>query len=358
MKRPESNNYFCALAAGAFFSLCSVANASNIYDYAEVPADTAVYRTESLESEPVFTEGGEKGILGFLERNVKYPKHAMESGKTGRVLINFVIEKDGSVTNIRPINDADPELTQEALRVARSMPKWIPGKKNGEPVRVEYTLPFTFKLNGGKQANFPGPFPGHKRNMAIFGNYAKKKDFDGKDMYIFGLKNYLHQDIKITINNKLNTKDDGLESTISMFVLGSEGNMEDAIKEFRGKYTAVKVEATQKSREVDIKEYLAKDGIVCVEYAQISQKDPSVIISPLYVIYDCNNKKVVSLSDLVSPAVVTYLGQQGVDASSCTNIRVDGKTFLVPTPKTVITLDGEKLKANMTELGLSILGIQ
>ena len=87
--------------------------------------------------------------MQFLSSNVKYPKEAYEKNVQGRVIASFVVEKDGSITEAVIRKSIDPLLDAEALRVIGSMPNWMPGMQNGEAVRVKYTVPITFKLQGG-----------------------------------------------------------------------------------------------------------------------------------------------------------------------------------------------------------------
>ena len=101
-----------------------------------------------VEQMPQFP-GGPAALMQFLSSNVKYPKEAFEQGIQGRVIANFVVEKDGSITEAKIVKSVSPELDAEALRVIGSMPNWMPGMQNGEPVRVKYTVPITFRLQGG-----------------------------------------------------------------------------------------------------------------------------------------------------------------------------------------------------------------
>ena len=101
-----------------------------------------------VEQMPQFP-GGPAALMQFLSSNVKYPKEAFEQGIQGRVIANFVVEKDGSITEARIVKSVDPLLDAEALRVVGTMPNWAPGTQNGEPVRVKYTVPITFRLQGG-----------------------------------------------------------------------------------------------------------------------------------------------------------------------------------------------------------------
>jgi protein TonB len=84
--------------------------------------------------------------MQYLSSNIKYPVVAEENGVQGRVVCTFVVERDGSITDVRVIRSVDPSLDKEAVRVVKSMPKWIPGKQNGSAVRVKYTVPVTFRL--------------------------------------------------------------------------------------------------------------------------------------------------------------------------------------------------------------------
>jgi protein TonB len=85
-------------------------------------------------------------MLSWISQNIRYPVAAQRNGVHGRVLVSFVVEKNGSVSDVRVLRSADPSLDNEAVRVVRAMPRWSPGKQNGQPVRVKYTLPVTFKL--------------------------------------------------------------------------------------------------------------------------------------------------------------------------------------------------------------------
>lgn len=91
--------------------------------------------------------GGQIAMLKYIMENMKYPEQAMKEGIQGRVAVRFIVEKDGSISNVRPIHSVHPLLNKEAVRVVESMPKWTPGKQNGKPVRVRYNLPVMFKLN-------------------------------------------------------------------------------------------------------------------------------------------------------------------------------------------------------------------
>lgn len=110
------------------------------------PADTTknvVY--DVTETMPQFP-GGQGVMMKYLAANIKYPASAVKAKKQGRVIIAFVIQKDGSVTNARIVKSVDPELDAEALRIVKAMPNWTPGTQDGKPVNVRYTIPVVFSL--------------------------------------------------------------------------------------------------------------------------------------------------------------------------------------------------------------------
>ena len=93
--------------------------------------------------------GGVGKLMEYVSMNVRYPKEAESKSIQGRVVTTFVIEKDGSIEDAEVIKSVDPALDAEALRVVKAMPKWTPGKQEGKPIRVKYTMPITFALQGG-----------------------------------------------------------------------------------------------------------------------------------------------------------------------------------------------------------------
>ena len=99
-----------------------------------------------VESMPEFP-GGQQALFKYLSENVKYPVIAQENGIQGRVICQFVVNKDGSIVDVEVVRSGgDPSLDKEAVRVNKSMPKWKPGKQRGKAVRVKYTVPVNFKL--------------------------------------------------------------------------------------------------------------------------------------------------------------------------------------------------------------------
>lgn len=97
------------------------------------------------ETMPQFP-GGREVLLKYLAANIKYPASAVKAKKQGRVIVTFIVQKDGSITHAKIAKSIDPELDAEALRVVKGMPKWTPGTQNGKPVNVKYTVPVKFSL--------------------------------------------------------------------------------------------------------------------------------------------------------------------------------------------------------------------
>lgn len=113
----------------------------------EAPADSTAKEEVFMVAEqmPEYP-GGMKEMLKFLQENVKYPENAMKNNVQGRVIVQFVVEKDGTPTEFKVLHSVDPDLDAEALRVMKAMPKWKPGMQKGQVVRVKFTVPVSFKL--------------------------------------------------------------------------------------------------------------------------------------------------------------------------------------------------------------------
>lgn len=114
-----------------------------------LPQDDPVFTV--VEQMPVF-KGGNDALVNYLVKNIQYPEEARKKNIQGKVYTTFVVEKDGRVTNARVLKGVNDLLDNEAVRVVKEMPKWIPGKEKGKPVRVQFNLPIDFKLDGGKDS--------------------------------------------------------------------------------------------------------------------------------------------------------------------------------------------------------------
>ena len=124
------------------------ANGKDIADLKQVvtqaaPEPEKVF--DMVEQMPTFP-GGQTELMAYLGKNIKYPTIAQENGTQGRVIIQFVVERDGSISDVHVARGVDPYLDKEAVRVVKSMPKWLPGKQNGKAVRVKFTVPVMFRL--------------------------------------------------------------------------------------------------------------------------------------------------------------------------------------------------------------------
>ncbi|OFQ19130.1 energy transducer TonB [Prevotella sp. HMSC073D09] len=104
----------------------------------DTATDDKIY--EVCEQMPIF-EGGDAALLKYLGENLKYPDKTKDRGVQGRLVIGFIVEKDGSLTDVKVLRPVDIDLDAEVLRVIKGMPKWIPGRQNGKRVRVRYLLP-------------------------------------------------------------------------------------------------------------------------------------------------------------------------------------------------------------------------
>ena len=101
---------------------------------------------EVCEQMPIFP-GGDATMMKYLSENVKYPALAIKAQEQGRVVVSFTVEKDGAISDVKVARSVTPSLDAEAVRVVKAMPKWTPGKQDGQPVRVRYNVPVSFKLN-------------------------------------------------------------------------------------------------------------------------------------------------------------------------------------------------------------------
>lgn len=147
-------------------------------------ADGKVY--DVVDDMPQFP-GGPSKLFEFLARNVRYPAEAEKAGVVGRVIVSFVVEKDGSISNAKTVKSIHPALDAEALRVINSMPKWTPGKKNGETTRVKYIVPINFHLQSEKAGAFkndddPKAYEGaSKLNDVVVVGYGEKPSVTDKE---------------------------------------------------------------------------------------------------------------------------------------------------------------------------------
>ena len=117
-------------------------------DWAEIlevtePDENGIFQV--VEQQPEFP-GGMAELMKYLQKNLRYPQICKEQRVQGRVILQFVVNADSTITDVNVIKSVNPHLDEEAVRVVKAMPKWNPGKQRGEPVRVRFTLPVTFRL--------------------------------------------------------------------------------------------------------------------------------------------------------------------------------------------------------------------
>ena len=149
---------------------------------------------DKVDEMPNFPDGM-AGLMQYLSTNVRYPKDAKESGTQGSVIVSFIVEKDGSISNAKVTKPTYSSLDEEALRVVSAMPKWVPGKQNGEAVRVKYAVPVSFRLKGedllsgmSESTSFkdltnrlPGAEIDENGKIFINGKEVKRLVFDGSE---------------------------------------------------------------------------------------------------------------------------------------------------------------------------------
>lgn len=138
------------LAIGQFIS-CGTNKSTQRNDTSYVEAKDKIETDkvyQVVEKMPEFP-GGKQRLLNWVMKNIQYPAEARRKGVQGRVVITFVINKNGKAVEPLIVQSVDPLLDKEAIRLINSMPKWEPGEEKGEPVRVKFTMPINFRLSGG-----------------------------------------------------------------------------------------------------------------------------------------------------------------------------------------------------------------
>ena len=166
---------------------------------------------EVVESMPEFPGGGMTAMMQFLSKNIKYPVNAQKNGTQGRVTVQFIVNADGSISNIGIIRGVDPELDGEAVRVISTMPNWKPGTQKGKPVRVKYTVPVMFRLPDEDKKEEYKPVPKIEETVVV--GYGTRKESPVEEGQVFevveqmpsfpggteGLMRYLSKNIKYPV---------------------------------------------------------------------------------------------------------------------------------------------------------------
>lgn len=204
-------------------------------------ADPNVF--EVVEKMPEFPNGGMPGLMKYLSDNIRYPEAAKVAGIQGRVTVVFVVDKDGSITNVKTLRGVDAELDKEAIRVISSMPKWIPGMQKGKAVKVRYTVPVMFRLPNK-------PVEG-KVNEIVVKGVAKPSDNVTGDVYeaveqmpefpggMAGLMQYITKNLRYPEEAKVK----GIQGRVTVrVVVNTEGKVTNA-EVLRGVDPALDAEA-------------------------------------------------------------------------------------------------------------------
>ena len=189
---------------------------------------------EVVETMPEFPNGGMGAMMEFLSKNIRYPVNAQKNGTQGRVTVQFIVNTDGSISNIGILREVDPELDGEAVRVISAMPKWKPGTQGGKPVRVKYTVPVMFRLNDEKKEEFK-PVPKIDESIVVVG-YASQEKSPAEEDVVFevveqmpsfaggmgGLMRYLSKNIKYPVAAQ---KAGAQGQVIVQVIIDSNGNV-------------------------------------------------------------------------------------------------------------------------------------
>ena len=130
------------LATLSVLAILLMVNTNAMAQNKEVATDKVLEKAEVMPEFP----GGEQAMMKFVAENVQYPEEAKEKEISGRVLVGFIVEKDGSISETEVVKGIGGGCDEEAVRVVKAMPKWKPGMDKGKPVRVHYMLPLIFKL--------------------------------------------------------------------------------------------------------------------------------------------------------------------------------------------------------------------
>ena len=133
----------------------TIVSADDQAEFVEITDDVPIVVEEPEEEQQIFQvvenmpefPGGTAALMQYLKKNIKYPTICQEQGIQGRVIVQFVVNKDGSIVDPEVIKPVNPYLDKEALRVISTMPKWKPGEQRGKPVRVKFTVPVQFRLS-------------------------------------------------------------------------------------------------------------------------------------------------------------------------------------------------------------------
>ena len=202
---------------------------------------------QHVEKMPVFP-GGDMAMMEFLSKNIKYPVEAQKKGLQGRVVVSFVVEKDGSLSDVQVAKSVDPQLDEEALRVVKSMPNWTPGMHNGKTVRVKYYVPISYRLNGpaaktdGQTAPAPRPADSPTTQPSASSGEKPYEVVEQMPEFPGGMKammEYLSNNVKYPVEAQ---KMGEQGRVIVGFIVEKDGTVSNAKVVKSNKYTMVEIE--------------------------------------------------------------------------------------------------------------------
>ena len=212
------------------FSISFKDNKENMYQsLLEKAKEDSVYQV--VDEMPEYP-GGVEAMMKYVSENVQYPQEAKDNDISGRVFISFVVEKDGSVSNVKVMRGIGGGCDEEAVRVISSMPKWKPGIKDGKPVRVSYMMPLTFKLTEGQPAKPAQKTDASQPDMkpdkdGVYQNVEEMPEFPGG---IEGLMDYVSKNVKYPES----AKEKNLQGRVMVkFVIEKDGTVSN-VEVFRG----------------------------------------------------------------------------------------------------------------------------
>ena len=276
-----------------------------------------------VEEMPEFP-GGQTALRSFIAATVQYPAIAMENGIQGKVFVNFVVGKDGNVTDAKIARGVDPSLDNEALRVVNSLPKWKPGKQKGEPVNVSYTVPINFQL----------PADQAKVEKSVSSNQDKPTFFIVEEMPEFpGGVEALKAFVASSLKYPSFALENGIQGKVFVnFIVGKDGSVTDA-KIARGVDPSIDKEALRIVNSLP----KWKPGSQAGEAVAVSYTIPINFKLPPETI---SKEKLRTKSDAVQPETT----------AKPTIEKTIYKLIIVPNPtkdKATITLEGSDAKSNL-----------
>ena len=269
-----------------------------------------------VEQMPEFP-GGQAALLKWLNGNLRYPPIAEENGIQGRVICTFIIEPDGSVTDMKVARSVDPSLDKEAVRVLEKMPRWIPGKQGGSPVRVKYTVPVTFRLDGGPQ---PATSPAGATGSAVEPFLLKSGELQDLTKSVFQklIKGRRSESLSFDLQY-MKDRNVILNHCIPFFF---DDEVTDSFDEALNRYLQSLGKEKKSLKEVDVEKkyrlsvldniqgkyvsFIAEVGII-VKKGKITTRDGQAMA----FLYDVPNDRILSLNDILKPQYAEAIMNSG-----------------------------------------------